>query len=51
MNPLLEISFRVPFDKIQADDVEPAIDELLVRAQNRLEDTIKVRILFAHWTR
>lgn len=41
MNPLLEISFRVPFDKIQAADVEPAIDELLVRAQNRLEDTIK----------
>src|SRR5580692_8348527 len=41
MNPLLEISFRVPFDKIQATDVEPAIDELLVRAQHRLEETIK----------
>ncbi len=27
MNPLLEIQFRVPFDKIQASDVEPAIDE------------------------
>src|ERR1700723_1368384 len=40
MNPLLEISFRVPFDKIQAADVEPAIDALLVRAHNRLEDTI-----------
>ena len=33
MNPLQEISFRVPFDKIQASDVEPAIDELLVKTQ------------------
>ena len=40
MNPLLEISFRVPFDKIQASDVEPAIDELLADAQQRLEETI-----------
>jgi oligopeptidase A len=40
MNPLLEINFRVPFDKIQASDVEPAIDELLVRAQTRLDETI-----------
>jgi hypothetical protein len=24
MNPLLEISFRVPFDQIQAAQVEPA---------------------------
>ena len=39
MNPLLEISFRVPFDKIQAADVEPAMDELLTRAQKRLEET------------
>ncbi len=29
MNPLLEVQFRVPFDKITAADVEPAIDELL----------------------
>jgi oligopeptidase A len=40
MNPLLEINFRVPFDKIQASDIEPAMDELLSRAQKRLEDTI-----------
>ena len=40
MNPLLEISFRVPFDKIQASDVEPAIDELLADAQRRLDETI-----------
>jgi oligopeptidase A len=40
MNPLLEISFRVPFDKIEAAQVEPAIDELLADAARRLEETI-----------
>jgi len=40
MNPLLEIQFRVPFDKIQASDVEPAIDTLLAEAAKRLEETI-----------
>jgi oligopeptidase A len=40
MNPLLEISFRVPFDKIQASDVEPAIDQLLAQAQEHLDETI-----------
>jgi oligopeptidase A len=40
MNPLLEIQFRVPFDQIQAQHVEPAIDELLADAQHRLEETI-----------
>src|SRR5580700_10913902 len=40
MNPLLEISFRVPFDKIQASDVEPAIDALLTAAHKRLDETI-----------
>ena len=40
MNPLLEISFRVPFDQIQAAQVEPAIDELLADAGRRLNETI-----------
>jgi oligopeptidase A len=40
MNPLLEIRFRVPFDKIQASDVDPAIDELLADAHQRLDETI-----------
>ena len=40
MNPLLEISFRVPFDRIQASQVEPAIDELLADASRRLTETI-----------
>ena len=29
MNPLLEIQFQVPFDKIRAEHVEPAIQQLL----------------------
>jgi oligopeptidase A len=40
MNPLLNISFRVPFDQIQASQVEPAIDELLADANRRLGETI-----------
>jgi oligopeptidase A len=40
MNPLLEIQFRVPFDKIHPEHVEPAIDELLADAARRLENTI-----------
>ncbi len=40
MNPLLEISFRIPFDKIQASDVEPAVDQLLAEAHQRLDATI-----------
>src|ERR1700681_2556306 len=40
MNPLLEISFRVPFDRIHACDVEPAIDELLADAALRHDETI-----------
>src|ERR1700722_9323779 len=40
MNPLLQINFRVPFDQIQASDVEPAIDELLAGAHHRLDQTI-----------
>src|SRR6478609_1067035 len=37
MNPLLEIQFRVPFDQIDAAQVEPAIDELLADAAKRLD--------------
>src|SRR5262245_61206438 len=40
MNPLLEIQFRVPFDKIEAEHVEPAIDELLADAHQRVERAI-----------
>jgi len=36
-NPLLEIQFRIPFDQIRAEHVEPAIQELLRDARERLE--------------
>ncbi len=36
-NPLLEIHFRIPFDRIRAEHVEPASSELLREARERLE--------------
>src|SRR5438105_464531 len=35
-NPLLEIQFRVPFDRIRAGHVEPAVEELLRDAREKL---------------
>lgn len=40
MNPLLEVKFQIPFDQIKAEHVEPAIDALLVQANESLEKTI-----------
>ncbi|HXP85626.1 MAG TPA: M3 family metallopeptidase [Bryobacteraceae bacterium] len=40
MNPLLEIQFRVPFDQIDAAEVEPAVDELLADAGGRVDAAI-----------
>src|SRR5258708_40229986 len=36
-NPLLEIQFRIPFDRIRAEHVEPAIEDLLRDARAKLE--------------
>jgi oligopeptidase A len=36
-NPLLSVQFRVPFDRIQAADVEPGIAAILRDARERLE--------------
>src|SRR5271166_1814724 len=36
-NPLLEVRFRIPFDQIQPEHVEPAITELLRNARERLD--------------
>ena len=33
MNPLVTIQFRIPFDQIRAEHVEPAIAELLAEAR------------------
>ena len=39
-NPLLTIAFAVPFDRIRAEHVVPAIDELLADARARIDDII-----------
>jgi oligopeptidase A len=36
-NPLVELQFRIPFDQIRAEHVEPAVDLLLADARGRLE--------------
>src|SRR5665213_825843 len=40
MNPLLEVQFRFPFDKVTAADVEPAIDALLADTSRLLEEAV-----------
>src|SRR5947209_7435611 len=35
-NPLLALEFRIPFDRIRAEHVEPAIAQLLAQARKRL---------------
>ena len=36
-NPLLEVRYEVPFDRIRTEDVEPAIQELIADAQRRID--------------
>jgi oligopeptidase A len=36
-NPLLEVALPVPFDVVQSEHIQPAIDELLLSAQARLD--------------
>jgi oligopeptidase A len=36
-NPLLQIHFQIPFDQIHAENVEPAIEELLQDARRELD--------------
>ncbi len=36
-NPLLDINFQIPFDRIRTEYVEPAVSQLLADAQTRLE--------------
>jgi oligopeptidase A len=39
-NPLLSISFHIPFDQVRVEHVEPAVRELLKQAQQRIDDII-----------
>src|SRR5580704_7112068 len=36
-NPLLHINFEIPFDRVRAEHVEPAIAELLTDAREKVE--------------
>ena len=36
-NPLLQLSFKIPFDRIRAEHVQPAIGELLREARARID--------------
>src|SRR4051794_31619033 len=36
-NPLLRMEFRVPFDRIRAEHVEPAVKHLLAEARVRVD--------------
>ena len=39
-NPLLSVSFHVPFDRIRAEHVEPAFKALIDQAQQRINDIV-----------
>ena len=43
INPLLEIQFRIPFDRIRAEHVGPAIQELLSDAREKLDKELQRR--------
>ncbi len=40
-NPLLAFEYRIPFDQVKPEHVEPAIDQLLADAHRRLDDIIR----------
>jgi oligopeptidase A len=40
-NPLLAFEYRIPFDQVKPEHVEPAIDQLLADAQKRLDEIIR----------
>src|SRR5580658_576643 len=40
-NPLLSISFHIPFDRIRVEHVEPGISELLRQSQERIDEFVR----------
>jgi oligopeptidase A len=40
-NPLIELGFEIPFDEIEAAQVEPAIDELLAKSHAAIDTVIR----------
>ncbi len=43
LNPLLEVEFRIPFDRVQAADVRPAMKDLLHQANERIERIVALK--------
>ncbi|MEM9073423.1 MAG: M3 family metallopeptidase [Myxococcota bacterium] len=41
-NPLLSIPFDIPFDRIHAEHIEPAVDQLIAEARAKLDAIISV---------
>ncbi len=39
-NPLIQLGFEIPFDEIEATQVEPAIDELLARSRAAIDGIV-----------
>ena len=42
-NPLLETRFKIPFDKIQASHIEPALDTLIERSRANIEAIVGLK--------
>ena len=36
-NPLLEVKFRIPFDQVRPEHVQPAVQQLLARSQEQID--------------
>ena len=42
-NPLLDVEFRIPFDQIRAEHIEPAVQDLLKQARENIERIVEDR--------
>ena len=40
-NPLLSISFHIPFDRIRVEHVEPAVTELLRQSKEHIDELVR----------
>ncbi len=42
-NPLLDVEFRIPFDQIRAEHIEPAVQDLLKKSRENIERIVEDR--------
>src|SRR5271166_2887559 len=42
-NPLLDVEFRIPFDQIRAEHIEPAVQDLLKQSRENIERIVEDR--------